>query len=299
MEFDLAKLVFAALNGFVWGFVIALMALGLGLIYGILRIINMAHGALYMLGAVIAWSLAPSIGFWGALFAAPLLVGTFGAFIERAALRPVEGQPTLTIVATFALMLILQQATLMVFGSGQQQITDPVGWNFPLWGLSYPGYRLLVALLSATGIAGLWVCLQKTRYGRWVRATSSDRELAASLGIPVPAVYALAFGLGSFFAALAGVLVAPITSVDYLMGFDVLILAFIVVIVGGVGSLGGSLIVAILMSEVENLLPFLAQPLMGQPLQPTLARALTLVLLIAALLIRPQGLFGQRQLSQS
>lgn len=285
---------FAALNGFVWGFIIALMALGLNLIYGILRIINMAHGALYMLGAVIAWSLVPFIGFWGALIVAPLLVGTFGAFIERTALRPVEGQPTLTIVATFALMLILQQAALMLFGSGQQQIADPIGRSFSLFGLSYPAYRLSVALLAVAAVAGLWLFLQRTRVGRWVRAVSSDRELAAGLGIPVPVVYGLAFGLGSYLAALAGVLVAPFTSVDYLMGFDVLIPAFIVVIVGGRGNLSGSLLVAIAMSEMENTLPFLAQPLWGQLLQPTVARALMLALLIVLLLLRPQGLFAKQ-----
>jgi branched-chain amino acid transport system permease protein len=285
---------FAALNGLVWGCIIALMALGLNLIYGILRVINLAHGALYMLGAVIAWSFAPFISFWGTLILVPLLVGAFGAFFERTVLRSVEGRPTMTIVATFALMLLLQQAALMLFGSGQQQIDDPLGWSFPLFGLNYPGYRLFVAILSIVAMAGLWIFLQKTRVGLWVRAISSDPELAAGLGIPLPAVYGLAFGLGSFLAALAGVLAAPITSVDYLMGFDVLILAFIVVIIGGTGSLIGSLIVAIGMSEVENLLPFLAQPFLGQPLQPTLARALTLALLVVLLLLRPQGLFHKQ-----
>ncbi len=244
-----------------------------------------------MLGAVLAWSFAPFVGFWGALILAPICVGFLGTLFQRTALSRIEDQPTLTIVATFALMLILQQAALMLFGSGQQEIADPIDWSLSLSHLSYPVYRLFVALLAAIAIAGLWSFLQQTRVGRWVRAVSSDRELAASLGIPVPLVYGLAFGLGSYLAALAGVLVAPFTAVDYLMGFDVLIPAFIVVIVGGTGSLIGSLVIAVAMSEMENLLPFLAQPFLGQPLQPTLARALTLALLIVLLLLRPQGLF--------
>jgi len=182
---------------------------------------------------------------------------------------------------------------LLSFGGGQQQLSNPWNWSLPLFGLRYPGYRLFVALLALLSVAGLWLFLRRTQLGCWVRAVSSDGELAAGLGLPVPLVYGLAFGLGSYLAALAGVLVAPIVSVDYLMGFDVLIPAFIVVIVGGAGSLGGSLLVALALGLSENLLPFLAQPLLGQPMQPTLARALTLALLIALLLLRPQGLFGQ------
>ena len=285
---------FAALNGFVWGWILALMALGLNLIYGILRIVNFAHGALYMLGAVLAWALWPLLGFWGALIVAPLLVGVLGLGVERLVLRPIEGRPLMSIIATFALMLIIQQTVLLSFGGGQQQLSDPWSWSFPLFGLRYPGYRLFVALLAMLSVSGLWLFLQRTQVGRWVRAVSSDGELAAGLGLPVPLVYGLAFGLGSYLAALAGVLVAPIVSVDYLMGFDVLIPAFMIVIVGGAGSLGGSLLVALALGEAENLLPFLAQPFLGQPMQPTLARALTLALLIALLLFRPQGLFGRQ-----
>lgn len=273
------------MNGFVWGWILALMALGLSLIYGILGIINLAHGAFYMLGAVISWYLAKSYGFWTALLLSPLIVGAIGILMERTALRPIE-KPVMSIIATFGLLLILQQLVLMFFGGAPRWLETPApfsGRSVSILGVNYPSYRLFVALIAISVIMLFGAFLRCTRWGHWVRAVHQNRELALTLGIPLPWVYSLAFGLGSFFAALAGVLTAPIVAVEYQMGLDILIEAFMVVIVGGPGNLTGAVIAAVLFRVLEGLFIIWVDPLT--------ARILALTLMGLVLLIRPQGLF--------
>ena len=273
------------LNGLVWGLTLALMALGLDLIYGVLGIINVAHGALYMLGAVLGWSLARMGGFWLALAIAPILVGGLGLLIERAVLRPVEGRPVMTIIATFGLLLLIQHGTLFTFGGAPRPLPEPLRFDLSFMGLHYPGYRLFVALVSLLALGGLWLLLHRTRLGLYLRATAQSRELALSLGIPVPLVYLATVGLGAALAALAGVLTAPIVSVSYRMGDEILVAAFIVVVVGGLGSLKGSMIAAISLGLIEGLLALVAPPL--------IARVLALAAMGSLLIVRPQGLFGR------
>ncbi len=283
----LSQIAFQAINGFVWGLIIALIALGLTLVFGLLEVINVSHGALYMLGAVFAWYMERFFGnFWIGLALAPLLVGIIGLIIERGVLRPIEDKPAMTIIATFGLMLIFHQAVLATFGGAPQRMREPIQFGFSIFGFGYPGYRLIVAAFSVAAMAGLWAFLYKTKFGLWMRAVRQDREMALAMGIPMNFVYMITFGLGSFLAALGGVLAAPIVVVDFKMGLDILIVTFIVVIIGGLGSLLGSVVAAILIGELEGIASVFVSP--------TNARVLSLVFMVIVLLIRPHGLFGRK-----
>ncbi len=274
------------LNGFVWGWILALISLGLSLIFGLLQIINIAHGTLYMLGAVFSWYLLQWTGsFWVTLIGAPLLVGLLGMALERTLLRPVEKNPVMTIIATFALLLIFQQTVLLTFGGSARRIPEPFGFQVSLGQFGYSGYRLVVAGIAVVVLAGVWIFLHKTRAGLWIRAVKQDKEMALALGIPVSTVYTLTFGLGACLAALSGVLAAPIVAVDFRMGIDIIISAFIVVIIGGVGSLKGSVISALLVGELIGIASIF--------LAPTMAQIVALLVMVVILLFRPQGLFQE------
>ena len=291
----MSLVLFQLLNAFVWSWMVALIALGLNLVYGVLRVINVAHGAFFMLGAVVAWAFHQmttplgvpyELGFAVTLLLAPALVGSFAWTVERTALRPVIDKPILTIIATFGLMLILEQ-TVQELVPSVQTLATPVSGSFPVLGLRYPTYRLVAAGLALATMLGVGVALARTRFGLWTRAVRQNRELALSLGVPVPHVYGLAFGLGSALAALAGVLAAPIVTVHAHMGLDILIDAFTVVVVGGLGSLGGAVLAAFLFRMSEGVLSI--------AVDPVLARALALGLMGLILILRPQGLFGHER----
>ncbi len=283
---------FQLLNGFVWAWAVALMALGLNLVYGVLRVINVAHGAFYMLGAVVGWVILEQIqgisdfyalNFAVALLVAPLLVGFLGVLLEWIALRPIEGQPVLTIIATFALLLILQQGVQLLL-PGTEQVASPITGGVEIFGLRYPVYRWVLAGLAGMFMLFLWLVLYKTKFGLWSRAVRQDRELALALGIPVPRIYGLTFGLGVALAAVAGILTAPIVPVEATMGMDILLDSFIVVIVGGLGSLKGAVVAALIFQ--------LAKGLFTVWTSPVTAHALALLLMGGLLLLKPQGLFG-------
>ncbi len=282
----ISNLSVAILNAVVWGLIMALIALGLNMIFGLLHIINMAHGALYMLGAVVAWYLIELTGnFWIALVVAPLCVGMVGILLEKGLLRSIEDKPITTIICTFGVMLVIQQLVLMIFGGSPRRISAPIPYRFPLFQLQYPMMRIVIAFISILVMAGLWFFLRKTKYGLWMRAVVQDREMAVALGIPVNKVYMWTFVLGSALAAFSGVLAAPIVSVEFMMGREVLIMAFIIVIVGGMGNLEGSVIAAIMISLIQGIgALFFA---------PSIATVFALAFMIIVLLIRPQGLFGE------
>ncbi|MCL5966834.1 MAG: branched-chain amino acid ABC transporter permease [Deltaproteobacteria bacterium] len=281
----LSNVAVAVLNGIVWGLIMALIALGLNLIFGLLHIINMAHGALYMLGAVAAWYVIESTGsFWLALAVAPLIVAVIGLVLERGLLRTIEDKPLVTIICTFGIMLIVQQLVLMIFGGTSRRITVPIAAGIPLFDLRYPVMRIVIAAISAALMGGLWLFLNRTRYGLWMRGVVQDREMAVALGIPVNKVYMWTFVLGSFLAAFSGVLAAPIVSVDFMMGREILILAFIIVIVGGMGNLWGSVVTAIMISLIQGVGSIFVVP--------SMATVFALGFMILVLLVRPQGLFG-------
>jgi len=267
--------------------IVALIALGLSLVFGLIEIINVAHGDLFMLGAVLAWYVIQTTdNFWLALATVPLAVGGLGVVVERSVLRPIEHRPIVTILATFGLSLIFQQSVLATFGGSPQRIEEPIRGVIPVLGTFYPGYRLFVALCSLAALGGLWLVLFRTRWGLWMRAVRQDREMALALGIPTPRVYMITFGLGAALAAVGGVLAAPITSLEFQMGLDVLPTAFIVVIIGGLGSLQGTLVAALLLGVLEGLANVFVTP--------TTARIVSLVVMAVVLFVRPQGLFGRR-----
>jgi branched-chain amino acid transport system permease protein len=282
----ISNLAVAVLNAVVWGMIMALIALGLNMIFGLLHIINMAHGALYMLGAVVAWYLIEVTGsFWIALVVAPLCVGIVGIAMERGLLRKIEDKPITTIICTFGIMLAIQQLVLMIFGGSPRRIAAPIPYRFALFQLQYPLMRVVIAGISALMMAGLWFFLRKTKYGLWMRAVVQDREMGIALGIPVNKVYMWTFVLGSALAAFSGVLAAPIVSVEFMMGREVLIMAFIIVIVGGMGNLEGSVIAAIMISLIQGIGSLF--------FPPSIATVFALAFMIIVLLIRPQGLFAE------
>jgi branched-chain amino acid transport system permease protein len=272
-------------NGVVSGLILALVASGLTLIFGIMDVVNFAHGELFMLGAYVGTTLVLTTGsFWLALVGASVTIALLGALMQVLALRPLLGRdPLTTILATFGLSLVLQNYALWQYGPVARKIPEPFTGQFPLFYLQYPWYRIIIAVLSATIIGGLWLFLKYGTYGIWIRATTQDRVMAAAMGIPVPWVHTGVFAIGSAMAAASGVLFGPLVGVNHVMGADVILRAFIVVVVGGMGNLGGSILAAIFISLLEAVASLWVSPAQ--------AVIVSFVVLILTLLFRPTGLF--------
>lgn len=274
------------LEGFVSGMVLALTALGLSLVFGVMRIVNVAHGEFFMLGAVSAWYASSLMGsFYPALVVAPLLVGAVALTVDRFILRPIEYAPEATIVATLGLLYILQQLVLSLYGPYARPVTAPVYFRVQFPGFGYSGYKLVIAPAAALIVAGLWLVVMRTRLGLYMRATQQDREIAQTLGVPVERVYAATFALGAVLAALAGVLIVPVQQAHYLMGLDALLLSFMAVIIGGVGSLTGTLVASLLIGLIDGT--------MSVFFSPTLAKIAASLLVALVLILRPGGVFGE------
>ncbi|MBI1730707.1 branched-chain amino acid ABC transporter permease [Candidatus Acetothermia bacterium] len=286
MEQLLGQFSFALLNGFVWGWILALLALGLSLIYANLKWLNLAHGAFYMLGGMLVWKLQDSLGFWLALPISVLAAGAFGVISEWLIFRPIH-DPKRLLLAAIGLMLALQELAAIAFGRTPQSVINPLPGAIGFLDKQFPVYWLVVAASAALVLTALWIFLRRTRPGLWMRAVGQERELALSLGIPVPLVYTATFGLGTALAALAGGLIAPIIGVHPYMGLEILVLALVVVIIGR--SPWGSVGIALLISELENLLPVVTQALTGEAISPTLARVSILTLLLGILLVRARN----------
>jgi len=303
-------LFFAGLEGAVTSAVLALIAVGLSLVFGIMRVVNVAHGEFYMLGAVLAWWITttfadlvgghPAIGFAIALVVAPLAVGALAALADYVILQRIEYDPERTIVATIGLLYILQQGTLMSFGPDARPVEAPFNSRIALpwfeygdagfaliwpWGFSTTSYKLAVIIAAIVLLLLLWLVLSHTRIGLVMRATQLNRDMATAHGIPVQKVYALVFGLGAALAALGAVLIVPIQQAHYLMGGEPLLLAFIVVIIGGLGSLPGTVVAALLIGLSDGIISVF--------FTPTLAKIIATLLVAFVLVYRPQGLFGK------
>jgi branched-chain amino acid transport system permease protein len=272
-------------NGVVSGLILALVASGLTLIFGIMDVVNFAHGELFMLGAYVGTTLVLTTGsFWLALVGASVTIALLGALMQVLALRPLLGRdPLTTILATFGLSLVLQNYALWQYGPVARKIPEPFTGQFPLFYLQYPWYRIIIAALSAAIIGGLWLFLKYGTYGIWIRATTQDRVMAAAMGIPVPWVHTGVFAIGAAMAAASGVLFGPLVGVNHVMGVDVILRAFIVVVVGGMGNLGGSILAAIFISLLEAVASLWVSPAQ--------AVIVSFVVLILTLLFRPTGLF--------
>ncbi len=284
-------LLLALMEGTVAAFVLALTALGLALVFGVMRIVNVAHGEFFMLGAVFAWWFAhvvgsPALGFLVAVIASPLIVGGVALAIDRLILRRFDYQPEATIVATIGLLYIIQQLVLIIYGPDARPVEAPVSFRIQLPWFGYSGYKVVVAGIAALLLLATWYGIARTRLGLVMRATQFDSETAQAFGIPVARVYAAVFALGAMLAAIAGVLIVPIRQAHYLMGLDPLLLSFIVVIIGGLGSLRGAIIAAFVIGISDGMISVF--------FSPTLAKILATLLVALVLVFRPEGLFGGR-----
>ena len=278
------KLLLLAMNGLIWGLIIALIALGLAIIFGLLDIINLAHGDFFMVGTVLAWATVQSTGnFWLAFIVAPLIGFALGALIQRIIIQPLHNAAALSIVATFGLSLILQESVRITYGPTPGRLLSPIPGTVPMFGVDYEIYRLFAAALAIVALGGFFLFLNHTQIGTWMRAVRHDRETAIAMGIPAGRVYVLTFAIGFALAAFGGVVAAPITTVDFRGGVDVLPFCFMAVIIGGLGNLPGTVAAAVLLAVVEGIIQSVADP--------TVARIASLVLMSAVLLLRPQGLF--------
>ncbi|UOM35724.1 branched-chain amino acid ABC transporter permease [Acuticoccus sp. I52.16.1] len=274
-----------AINGLIWGLVIALIALGLSIIFGLLDIINLAHGDFFMVGTVLAWSVVDVTGnFWLALVLVPILGLVFGAVIQRVVIVPIQRAAALTIVATFGLSIMLQEGVRATFGAAPKRLLPPIEATIPLFGIEYELYRVFAAVIALSSIIGFFVFLHKSKLGTWMRAVRHDRETATALGIPVERVYTITFALGFAMAALGGVVAAPITTVDFRSGVDILPFCFMAVIIGGLGNLQGTAVAAVLLAFLEGVITAFAEPVV--------ARITSLCLMSAVLLLRPKGIFA-------
>jgi branched-subunit amino acid ABC-type transport system permease component len=285
MDIPVDQLLIQTINGIVTGMILALVASGLTLIFGIMDVVNFAHGELFMLGAYVGvLTLAATGNFWIALIVATLVIAVLGAAIYLTTLRPLIGRdPLTTILATFGMSLVLQNYALWQFGPVARKIEEPITGHFQLFYLDYPYYRLAIAGLAAAIIGVLWLFLKYGTYGIWIRATTQDRVMAQAMGIPVPWVLTAVFAIGSGMAAASGVLFGPLVGVNSQMGTSWVLRAFIVVVVGGMGSLSGSIAAAIFISLLEAYASLWVSPAQ--------AVIVSFVVLILTLLFRPTGLF--------
>ncbi len=268
-----------------------LISSGLTLIFGVLNIINFAHGALYMLGAYLAYAITlylvgPS-GFFLALLMAPLGVAAVAALIEIGLLRRIYFQEeTYQLLLTFALVLIIDDLVKIIFGGEYKSIPKPdfLSGSFVLFGGTVPVYTALVVLVAPVVAAGMWYLLYRTKTGKVVRATSSDREMADALGINMSALFTLVFAFGAMLAGFAGALAGPVRTVFPGLGAEVIIESFVVVVIGGLGSLWGALVASLLIGTLETV---------GTVVFPAFEMAFIYLLMVLVLIVRPWGLFGK------
>jgi branched-chain amino acid transport system permease protein len=285
-------LLLALMEGLVTAAVLALTASGLSLVFGIMRVVNVAHGAFFMLGAVLAWFVSQwvpgpaGLSFAVALVVCPLIVGAIAALADTVVLKRLNYEPEATIVATIGLLYILEQAALSFFGPDARPVPAPLNFRIQLPWFGYSGYKLAVVVGAALVLLAVWLILKHTRAGLIMRATQIDRDTARAFGINVDRVYAGVFAMGAGLAAIAAVLIVPIQQAHYLMGGDPLLLSFIVVIIGGLGSLRGTLVAALIIGLGDGVIStFFA---------PTLAKIVATLAVGLILVLRPQGLFGKR-----
>ena len=294
-----------ALNGLQFGVMLFLMSAGLTLVFGVMGLINLAHGSLYMIGAFAAATVATLTGsFLLGLAASLAAAAAMGALIELVVIRRLYDRDHLDqVLATFALILILSEGTRYVFGSLPLYLNTP-GWLSGVvdfgGGLLYPKYRLAIIFVGLTIAVGLFLLIARTRLGIRIRAGESDREMIAALGVDISKLYTIVFALGAALAGLAGAMVGVLESVEVGMGEPVLILAFVVIVIGGIGSIKGALIGSLLVGMTDTMGRVLLPPLFAQfmppadavPVAAALASMSIYILMAIVLILRPAGLFG-------
>lgn len=275
------------LNGLTIGAILMLIALGLSLIFGLMGVVNFAHGSFYMVGAYLGVVVVSVTGeFWLALIVAPLGVGVLGFLLERTMIRPLYGRDPLThVLLTFGVAVVVSEAVEIIWGPRVQSLAVPaaLSGSMGFLGIQYPTYRLVVLFVTIVVVGVVWLVLRRTNIGLIIRSGTHDREMVEALGINIRRVFTGVFVAGSMLAALAGVLIGPLRSVHPEMGTEVIVYAFIAVVVGGMGSVGGAVAGALLVGVAE---------LLGALVIPGMAKAVIYAIVVLVLLVRPTGLFG-------
>lgn len=293
-----------ALNGLQFGLMLFLLAAGLTLVFGIMDMINLAHGSLYMVGAyLVAAATAASGSFWLGLAAGVAGAALFGVLLELTVLRRLYTRDHLSqVLGTFAILLMCNEAVRFIWGSQPVLLSAPDALAGPvelLPGFYYPAYRLLIIAVGLLVALGLWGLITRTRVGMQLRAGAANREMALAMGVPVRALFTALFGLGAALCAVAGGLLGPLLAVQVGMGESILILAFVVIVIGGIGSVRGALLGALLVGVVDTagrtLIPMAFEHLLGPAAAdnagPAVASILIYVLMAAVLFFKPRGLF--------
>lgn len=295
------------LNGLQYGMMLFLMAAGLTLVFGVMGLINLAHGSLYMAGAFACAAVAAATGsFWLGLAASLAAAAALGALVEVVVIRRLYARDHLDqVLATFALILVFSEGTRWLFGSFPLYLSLPPALSGAVTlpgGLVYPAFRLAIIVIGALVAAGLFWLIGRTRLGIRIRAGEADREMIAALGVDIAKLYTMVFALGAALAGLAGALVGSVQSVQVGMGEPVLILAFVVIVIGGIGSIKGALIGALLVGMTDTLGKALLPGLFARFMEASaatsvgsaLASMLIYVLMALVLIWRPTGLYGAR-----
>ncbi len=293
LDVPLSVLAAQVFTGLVLGMIFVLLAIGLSLIFGLMTVVNFAHGSFYMLGAYFGFFLLGfTKSFWAALFLAPLMVGCLGLLIERFLIRRLYGRsPDDPLLLTFGLSLILIETVRLVWGKIGLTLSPPplLSKAVNLGFMVFPTYRLFVLGATVVVLIGLWLFLERTNVGLIIRAGSRDALMVRALGIDLGRIWLLVFGIGSALAGLAGILAGPMRGVYAEMGVNVVIESFVVVVVGGMGSLVGAIVAGVLLGQVVGLTTFFA---------PKLTEISIFVVMAVVLLVRPSGLFGETGLME-
>jgi branched-chain amino acid transport system permease protein len=293
IDVSLSALAAQVFTGLVLGLIFVLLAIGLSLIFGLMTVVNFSHGAFYMLGAYFGFFLLGYTGnFWFALVLAPVFVGVFGLVVERVLIRPLYGRsPDDPLLLTFGLSLVLVEAARVIWGKFGLTFDPPrmLGGAVDLGFTMFPLYRLFVIAVTAVTLIGLWLFLERTHVGLVIRAGSRDPLMVRALGFDLGRIWLIVFGIGSGLAGLAGVLAGPMRGVYAEMGVTMIIDSFVVVVVGGMGSLPGAVVAGLLIGQVVSLTTFFV---------PKMAEIMVFIFMAAVLLIRPSGLFGEAGLME-
>ena len=287
------------LNGVQYGLLLFLVASGLTLVFGTMGVINLAHGSFYMLGAYLAWSLADRLSsFWAAIAVGVPLSVAFGLALEWLLIQKLYGRDHLyQVLLTYGLILMIEEMRSLVWGDDVHSVPppEPLGGSVRLTEtLSYPVYRLWISAVCLAVAAAMYVVIRRTRLGMMIRAGAFNREMTQALGINLGLLNRLVFALGIGGAALAGMIAAPISSVFPGMGSQVLIISFVVVVIGGIGSLKGALVAAILIGLVDTFGKVTELEIAGVHVLPALSGTAIYLLMGAVLVWRPEGIFGRK-----
>jgi branched-chain amino acid transport system permease protein len=292
-DVSLAALAAQVFTGLVLGGIYVLLAIGLSLIFGLMTVVNFSHGALYMLGAYFGYLLFTKSGsFTVALIVAPLMVGALGLLIQRFLVRPLYGRsPDDPLLLTFGLSLVIVEVARLIWGKIGLTLDPPAAMAGAVnLGFTYfPAYRLFVIAVTAVVLVGLWLFLEKTNVGLVIRAGSRDPLMVRALGFDIGRIWFIVFGIGTGLAGLAGILAGPMRGAYAEMGVTIIIESFVVVVVGGMGSLPGAIVAGLLIGQVVSLTTFFA---------PKLAEIVVFVFMALVLLVRPSGLFGEAGLME-